>query len=89
MKGNKGKGFKYFSPDFIQLKSAILYPNGLTLLSRAHTQNGDVADLCVESSEASVKEYICIMSYALFTVTKLPNNELTSVHTLSLPPLLL
>ena len=29
------------------------------------------------------------MSYALFAITELPNNELTSIHTLSLPPLLL
>ena len=36
-----------------------------------------------------VKEYICIMSYALFTLTELPNGGLTSIHTLSLPPLLL
>ena len=33
--------------------------------------------------------YIRFMSYALFAVTELPNNELTSIHTLSLPPLLL
>ena len=25
--------------------------------------------------------YIRIMNYALFTVTELPNNELTSIHT--------
>ena len=36
-----------------------------------------------------VKEYIHFMNYALFTVTELPNNELTGIHTLSLPPLLL
>ena len=40
-------------------------------------------------NRGDVKEYIRIMSYALFTVTELPNNELTSIHTLSLPPLLL
>ena len=33
--------------------------------------------------------YIHFMSYALLTITELPNNELTSIHTLSLPPLLL
>ena len=36
-----------------------------------------------------VKEYIRSMSYTLLAITKLPNNELTSIHTLSLPPLLL
>ena len=29
------------------------------------------------------------MSYALLAITKLPNNELTSIHTLNLAPLLL
>ena len=33
--------------------------------------------------------YIRLMSYALLAITELPNNELTSIHTLSLPPLLL
>ena len=28
-------------------------------------------------------------NYALLAITELPNNELTSIHTLSLPPLLL
>ena len=35
------------------------------------------------------KSYIHSLSYALFAITKLPNNELTIIHTLSLPPLLL
>ena len=29
------------------------------------------------------------MSYALLAITELPNNELTSIHTLNLSPLLL
>ena len=33
--------------------------------------------------------YIHPMSYALFTITKLPNNELTGIHTRDLSPLLL
>ena len=37
-----------------------------------------VFDSCVRST-----------NYALLTITELPNNELTSIHTLSLPPLLL
>ena len=31
--------------------------------------------------------YICSSSYALLVITELPNNELTSIHTLTLPPL--
>ena len=31
--------------------------------------------------------YVCSSNYALLTIAKLPNNELTSIHTLSLPPL--
>ena len=34
-------------------------------------------------------EIYSFMSYALLIVTELPNNELTSIHTLNLPPLLL
>ena len=33
--------------------------------------------------------YVCSSNYALLTIAELPNNELTSIHTLSLPPLLL
>ena len=33
--------------------------------------------------------YVCSSNYALLTITELPNNELTGIHTLSLPPLLL
>ena len=33
--------------------------------------------------------YICSSSYALLTITELPNNELTSIHILTLPTLLL
>ena len=33
--------------------------------------------------------YIRSMSYALLAITELPNNELTSIHTRDLPPLLL
>ena len=34
-------------------------------------------------------EIYSFMRYALLTITELPNNELTSIHTLNLPPLLL
>ena len=34
-------------------------------------------------------EIYLFMSYALLAITELPNNELTSIHTLNLPPLLL
>ena len=40
----------------------------------------------------TVKELIRSMSYSfyeLLTITELPNNELTSIHTRDLPPLLL
>ena len=33
--------------------------------------------------------YVHSMNYALLAITELPNNELTGIHTLSLPPLLL
>ena len=33
--------------------------------------------------------YVRSSNYALLAIAKLPNNELTSIHTLSLPPLLL
>ena len=33
--------------------------------------------------------YVHSSNYALLAIAKLPNNELTSIHTLSLPPLLL
>ena len=33
--------------------------------------------------------YVRSSNYALLTIAELPNNELTSIHTLSLPPLLL
>ena len=29
------------------------------------------------------------MNYALLAITELPNNELTGIHTLSLPPIVL
>ena len=38
---------------------------------------------------SSIRFACSLMNYALLTVTKLPNNELTGIHTLSLPPLLL
>ena len=31
--------------------------------------------------------YVCSSNYALLTIAEMPNNELTSIHTLSLPPL--
>ena len=33
--------------------------------------------------------YVRSSNYALLAITELPNNELTCIHTLSLPPLLL
>ena len=33
--------------------------------------------------------YVRSSSYALLTITEMPNNELSGIHTLSLPPLLL
>ena len=33
--------------------------------------------------------YVRSSNYALLAIAELPNNELTSIHTLSLPPLLL
>ena len=33
--------------------------------------------------------YVCSSNYALLAIAELPNNELTSIHTLSLPPLLM
>ena len=39
-------------------------------------------------ASVNVKEYIRIMSYALFTVTKLPNNELTGIHSQPATPAL-
>ena len=33
--------------------------------------------------------YVRSSNYALLTIAELPNNELTGIHTLSLPPLLL
>ena len=33
--------------------------------------------------------YVHSSNYALLAIAELPNNELTSIHTLSLPPLLL
>ena len=33
--------------------------------------------------------YVCSSNYALLAIAKLPNNELTGIHTLNLPPLLL
>ena len=33
--------------------------------------------------------YVCSLSYALLTITELSNDELSNIHTLSLPPLLL
>ena len=43
----------------------------------------------IYGTQCQCMRYIHFMSYTLFAVTKLPNNELTSIHTLSLPPLLL
>ena len=31
--------------------------------------------------------YVYLLNYALLTIAEMPNNELTSIHTLSLPPL--
>ena len=44
---------------------------------------------CYIAFTLSRYEIYSFMSYALLTITELPNNELTSTHTPSLPPLLL
>ena len=43
----------------------------------------------VQSTFQGIDSHVRSSSYALLAITELPNNELTSVHTLSLPPLLL
>ena len=47
--------------------------------------DGKIENTCCQVFDS----YVHSSNYALLVIAELPNNELTSIHTLSLPPLLL
>ena len=42
---------------------------------------------CKTEGMSSIDSYVRSLNYALLAIAKMPNNELTSIHALSLPPL--
>ena len=61
-----------------------------TTLQRDAYVDEAIRTLSVRRYECQVFDsYVRSSNYALLAIAELPNNELTSIHTLSLPPLLL
>ena len=56
-------------------------------MAQSHTR---IVSFFYKTEGMSSIQFICLLkNYILLAITKLPNNELTGIHTLSLPPLLL